>query len=90
MSEHLDVTAIASKHEAENIDQFIYTLINKVDNLISEGEYEFERQNNFLHRALRVNQKIVIFSIIQLVLVTIITFFSIVHMKSFLKKQRLI
>ncbi|KAJ1611201.1 putative transmembrane protein [Cryptosporidium canis] len=90
LSEHLDADSIASKDEANYVDEFINSLINKASNQISEGEYEFEKQEKFLQQALSVNKRIVIYSIIQLILATTISYISIIHMKSFLKKQRII
>ncbi|KAF7459042.1 putative Flap endonuclease 1 [Cryptosporidium felis] len=40
LGEHLDVESVASKDEANYVEQFINTLINKVNHLITEGEYE--------------------------------------------------
>ncbi|OII74089.1 uncharacterized protein cubi_02891 [Cryptosporidium ubiquitum] len=90
LSEHLDVDSIASKDEANYIEEFIKSLTNKVNNQVSEGEYEFEKQEKFLHQALSVNKRIVIYSIIQLLLVSAISYFSIIHMKNFLRKQKII
>lgn len=90
LSEHLDVDSIASKDEANYVEEFIKSLINKVNNQVSEGEYEFEKQEKFLHQALSVNRRILIYSIIQLFLVSAISYFSIVHMKNFLRKQKII
>ncbi|PPS94764.1 emp24/gp25L/p24 family/GOLD dimain [Cryptosporidium hominis] len=90
ISEHLDVDSIASKDEANYVEEFINSLISKVNNQVSEGEYEFEKQETFLKQALSVNKRIVIYSIIQLTLVSIISYFSIVHMRNFLRKQRII
>ncbi|KAK9171474.1 emp24/gp25L/p24 family/GOLD family protein [Cryptosporidium meleagridis] len=90
ISEHLDVDSIASKDEANYVEEFINSLISKVNNQVFEGEYEFEKQETFLKKALSVNKRIVIYSIIQLTLVSVISYFSIVHMKNFLRKQRII
>ncbi|KAH8582440.1 transmembrane [Cryptosporidium sp. chipmunk genotype I] len=90
LSEHLDIDSIASKDEANYVEEFINSLINKVNNQVSEGEYEFEKQETFLKQALSVNKRIVTYSIIQLILVSVISYFSIVHMKNFLRKQRII
>ncbi|KAH7650351.1 hypothetical protein FG379_003423 [Cryptosporidium bovis] len=90
LSEHLDVNSIASKEEAIKVDQFIQSLNVKVSGIMSEGEYEFEKQEKFLHQALRINHKIIIFSIVQLFLASAITYFSIIYMRNFLKKQRVI
>lgn len=90
LSEHLDVDSIASKDEANYVEEFINSLINKANIQISEGEYEFVKQEKFLQQALSVNKRIVVYSIIQLLLVLIISYISVVHMKSFLRKQRII
>ncbi|KAH8741644.1 hypothetical protein FG386_003618 [Cryptosporidium ryanae] len=90
LSEHLDINSIASREEAIKVDQFIKSLNEKVNGIISEAEYEFEKQEKFLHQALRINHRIIIFSIIQLLLASAITYFSIIYMKIFLEKQRVI
>lgn len=90
LSEHLDVDSIASKEEANYVENFINSLISKANVQISEGEYEFSRQEKFLQQALKVNKRVMIYSIIQLLLVLSISYISIIHMKSFLRKQRII
>eukprot|EP00386_Alphamonas_edax_P003985 GDKI01012280.1.p1 GENE.GDKI01012280.1~~GDKI01012280.1.p1 ORF type:complete len:217 (-),score=67.38 GDKI01012280.1:132-755(-) len=80
---------VAKKEHISSVEVQIKKLIERVDSISAENEYEKLQEEEFRNMSETINSRVMWFSTIEIVLMTLCTLFQVFHLTKFFHQQKL-